>query len=745
MRPSLALRRPRNWPLLVGGAIVLLVLFVALFGPSIAPRDPLERRLAMPVGERFFPAPAPPFLTWEYPLGTDGAGRDVFSRILWGVRPTLLLVALAAAIRLLLGVTIGLVAGFSRGWAGRMAQSAIDAALAVPTLIAALIIIALLGLQGGLVVFLVGLALTGWGETARLVAEQTSLLREQPFIQAARAMGASSFHVLVKHTLRHITPLLGMLLAFEISATLLVTATLGFLGYFIGGGIVYQLDDTVVGRFTESPELGQMLGTITITLSRPWLLLTMGTTVFIIILGFTLLGEGLRRQVQHERQPGPLARMLLPLLLRLEERLLVATGRWQRGPVLAGVALLALIAFGSTGGLLWAQLSPPPLPSVAQVELPPTPGGHGWSGATGGPFGTRFVANPQLTEEPAQLWVLESPDANYTGGPAVAADGTIYITTDAPALHMINPDGSTRQEIELTDMPVGTPALSADGTIYLTTMNGALLAYAPDGSVRWQFQGPREATSGPVVGPDGTIVYTAVNQVQAVTADGQGRWISGAFRGFSELTPVFEPSGRYVFLDSNAFRLSDGALVTLPVPPAPSQAQQQGVAGGFQPSTYFVGTDGRSYYRYGNDLIPLQFTSEGIVMGTWTGHRSSLFLQPVSLGMTPDGLYWRFTTSDFNPSMLTWNDSQGAIRSEVDGLDSNGQVIGMDAANTAYICTSQPSNLRCDAIALSEAAGGPGQKLWQVTFEDDSRLRGGALTEGRLYVANERTLVAFGK
>jgi hypothetical protein len=122
------IRRPRNWPLWFGAAIVALVVFVAVAGPWLAPRDPMARVAAIDAGERWIGPPYPIF-TPGFWLGSDNAGRDLLSRVLWAVRPTMLLVTIIALIRLTLGMAIGLVAGFAgRRWQ-RGADMAVRAAL----------------------------------------------------------------------------------------------------------------------------------------------------------------------------------------------------------------------------------------------------------------------------------------------------------------------------------------------------------------------------------------------------------------------------------------------------------------------------------------------------------------------------------------------------------------------------------------------------------------------------------------
>jgi ABC-type dipeptide/oligopeptide/nickel transport system permease subunit len=250
-----------NWPLAIGSLLVLLLLLLAVKGPDWAPRDPMQENYTLPVNGQIVRPPYPPFEVEGFPLGTDGFGRDILSRLMWAVRPTLILVTTVAVVRLALGIIYGLAVGWSTGLFGRALDSILSLALSIPVLIVALIGIAAVGIERGLIAFIVGLALTGWAETARLVGEQTRTIKNQSYVEAAQAMGASDLRILFNHILRQVAPLVWMLMAFEVSSTLLVVAELGFLGYYIGGGVWIEVTDFNAVNTTGLPELGQMLAT----------------------------------------------------------------------------------------------------------------------------------------------------------------------------------------------------------------------------------------------------------------------------------------------------------------------------------------------------------------------------------------------------------------------------------------------------------------------------------------------------
>jgi ABC-type dipeptide/oligopeptide/nickel transport system permease subunit len=261
-------------------------------------------------GQIVIPArtPVPPF-RWPdlFLLGTDQVGRDLLSRILWGVRPTLLLCVGVVAVRMLIGLPLGLLAGWTANWSTRLIDVAIGLCLSVPTLVFAVAVASFLGLAKGLVVFIVALCVTGWADTATFIRGRTLSLKQRPFIESARATGLTSRRILGRYVLPQLWPVLPSLIAFELSSVLLLVTELGFLGIYIGGGFMYEV---AKGGSLDSwdilgagyPELGQMLSKVWAKLiMTPWEPLIVGTVVFVMIFAFNLLGEGLRRHMDITR------------------------------------------------------------------------------------------------------------------------------------------------------------------------------------------------------------------------------------------------------------------------------------------------------------------------------------------------------------------------------------------------------------------------------------------------------------
>ncbi len=294
-----------NIHLLIGLVVVGMLLFVALFGSRLAPRDPMESKFLWQASDgKFFTPPFDPFEFPEFPLGTDSVGRDTLSRLLWGVRPTLILAASIALGRLILGTFLGIMEGwFSKSFVGRISASLTQAAISFPLLILAIVVLQIIGMRGAgtLGPFILALNLTGWANIAQSVSERVRVMKSELYIEASRALGAGNIHIIWKHVVPQVRNLLLILLSFEMGATLLQLAELGFLGFYLGGGAFRDVPDPASTGFIQvlipgHPELGQMLsaGWDNFFLA-PWMAVWAGTAFFLAVFGFMTLGEGLKR------------------------------------------------------------------------------------------------------------------------------------------------------------------------------------------------------------------------------------------------------------------------------------------------------------------------------------------------------------------------------------------------------------------------------------------------------------------
>lgn len=713
---------PANWPLRIGLLLVALTLLAAFLGPLLALHDPLERISALRVGTAWI-GPPYPLGTPGFLLGSDAAGRDLFSRLLWAIRPTLMMVAMVASVRLGLGLLIGLMAGWLRGGVGRLMDGLITGASAAPVLVVALAAIAFVGIQRGLVAFIVGLCLTGWAETARQVESRTRSVRAEPYIDAARSLGASESRLLFYHTLRHILPLLGMLLAVEVSSVLMATAGLGFLGYYIGGGVWVTVDDFVARNAAGLPELGQMLATSLEQILHPWPMLVVGGVVVTMILGFSLTGEGLRRRLQGETGGRVAAsdRFFDWASSRLADRRRPAARNRDRRWIWGILGACLLVVAGIFG---WRALGPKESPADAPaIFTVAPPGGHPWASARHDAFGTLTLdASGPLTA--TLLWEFRD-ESGFSGPPVVAADGTIFVTTTGGVLHGLSADGQVQWSQSLAGAGVGAPALGPDGTIYVADHERGLSAYAPDGSLGWRVElAGRRPTSGPIVSAQNVVYITQGDRVQAVDADGQPLWQSPPIEGYTEEAPRLNGDGTLILLMTDAFTVADGTPMTL-LPPVDS-------AQIFMSPRYITGADGQGYRVVGTTAVQWQITAEGVqsvARVAWQLEGYDVFL-PTDTGVTADGLFWLFYGSPYTDTRMVWVERNSSVRKNLAMPLRDSRLIGVDGADNAYICAT----IATVCYGLSYRQDAP---LWSVRLPSGGTGIMGALTPDRLYLTTE--------
>jgi peptide/nickel transport system permease protein len=737
--------KTRNLPLLLGSALLLLVLVLAVFGPLVAPHDPLETNSIARVNGEWVRLPYPPFAVPGFPLGSDSQGRDMLSRLLWGVRPTVILLSIASLIRLLIGATVGMAAGWSTGRTERALEWLISAALAVPAIIVALAVITAVGIQKGLPAFLLGLCATGWADTARVVSEQTRGLKQQPFVESARAMGATGMESVLRHLLRHVTPMLSMLLAFEAGATLMAIAALGFLGYYLGGAFWVEVTDFRQQAISGLPELGQMLSS-SWQIFKPWATFATGTVVFIAILGFNLLGEGLRRQLSLGElgRRSAASRAIGAIGSWVEETLLVpdSQARRRRRALGVGGAVLAvtliLLVWKPWQGSVRANQSGAMSPELAVA------GGHLWGEERRDPYGTAAV---RVTEAPPPTvrWFLQD-ESGFVGSPVVDKDGNVYAVSTGKTLYSIDPAGKLRWASQLPAKPAGTPALGPAaangglGAIYVTDQPGGVSAYTFDGGYLWRAASAskRRASSGPVVGPDGTIYYSAVDRVEAVNPDGTPKWTSGRFVGSGDLAPRLHPDGTVLFEVDNAIDAATGKILDY------SALVRAGMAG--MNAEYLTGGDGRSYVREGHSLMSWIAASDGPkVTGkrNWTYQTSTVYL-PFDSGVSPIGTTTLIYGSKYDDLRVVQLAADGSLVTNLHWGQKNPKLVATDLADRAYVCGSSNEGMaECIGVRPSEN-GEPG---WRVKLEKGGmKPTGAALIPGRLYVNTEEGwLYAIGK
>jgi len=686
-----------------GAWIMALVVFMALAAPWIAPHDPLARASIARDGAGSYIGPPFPPGTPGHWLGSDRFGRDTLSRIVWGARPTLLLAGLVALLRLALGVLIGVGAGWSRGVAGSLARAMVALASAAPALLVALVVITLLGIERGLVVFILGLSLTGWSGTAHLVAAHVRVISQQPYIVAGRALGASGGRLLARHIPRQVAPLIGGLLAIELASTLTLVASSGFLGYFIGGGawIVLSGDaNPVAARTSEWPEWGQMLAGALERSLDPWPLLIVGGVLVLAITGSNLLGTGLMAAQPTPRLPRRGWRAFEHVLLQLADA--------PRHAV-AGIAMVAALAL--CGSIWWSWSQPTVLRPIGAA--PRVPGGHAWGMTGRDPAGSRDAELPPGGPTRFRSWLVGAP---FLGDPVIAADGVVIAASQA-ALHLLDSAGTLR-DLPVPRQPVAGPAIGDDGSIILVDRAAVVWSLDRTGQTRWRVAAVTrgEATSGPLVAGDGSILFTTVDRVQAIGADGTLRWSSDVLDGPSDLMPRVGPGGELVVVQNRIIRLADGRSW-------PQQFVEP--AGEFRDPQLFVGADGTLARRVADsiEIWQLRDGEPAVVSQRRWPSASATIAFPTQAGLSRGGIAWLLYGAGAGEARMVWLMADGTSVQQATGLRA-AQLIAIAPDGAALLCGQYRAAAAC---AVLERGG----TRWREPLGVPGMVVGGAVADSR--------------
>lgn len=258
----------RNVNFVVGFLMILSLILVAIFAQQIAPYDYDE-----PHKQDRLQAPNSTYL-----FGTDDFGRDMFSKVIYGTRITLWVALLGTSIQLFLGVVIGLLCGYFGGWVDRVLLFITDVTWCVPGTILALAVVTVLG--KGLTNSIIAISLVGWAGYARTVRAKTMSLRTMAFVETGRAFGESSLSLMFRYILPNIVPSLIVLISNNLPGTIMATTTLSFLG---------------LGSQPPSPDWGLAISQGMNYVHRAqWLSIFPGLALVYTVLGFNILGEGMR-------------------------------------------------------------------------------------------------------------------------------------------------------------------------------------------------------------------------------------------------------------------------------------------------------------------------------------------------------------------------------------------------------------------------------------------------------------------
>jgi len=261
-------RLKRRKSAMVGLAVMVVLVLVAVFAPLIAPFDPAQ--------QGWTSVRKPP--SAQHWFGTDESGRDLFSRVVYGARASLMAGVVSVSIALGFGVPIGLLAGYRGGWLDAVISRITDAMLACPFLILAIALAAFLG--PSLTNAMIAIGITVTPIFVRLTRGQVLVVKVEDYVEAARAVGNPGLRIAVRHILPNILPALLVQATLTIATAIIAEASLSFLG---------------LGQQPPAPSWGSMLNTAQRFLTNaPWMAVWPGLAIFLAVLSFNLLGDGLR-------------------------------------------------------------------------------------------------------------------------------------------------------------------------------------------------------------------------------------------------------------------------------------------------------------------------------------------------------------------------------------------------------------------------------------------------------------------
>ncbi|MDE3102740.1 MAG: ABC transporter permease [Chloroflexota bacterium] len=274
----------RNKAAMVGLAIIILVGLAAIFAPFIAPWDPILQHPDRNTYDPFWGSPQ--YIDHRFILGTDQLGRDILSRLIYSARVSMIIGFVPVTLIFVIGVSVGMVAGYAGGWTDQILMRVTDIVYAFPDLLFLLIIMATLRgtdvgkFGGGLPLMFVAIAIVNWVGMARLMRGQVLSLKEKEFVEAARCIGATPSRILIRHLFPNALAPAIVAVSFAIPSAMLTEATLSFLG---------------IGVIPPTPTWGVMINEgFAVFTTSPWPVVFPALCIAVVMLSFTFLGDGLR-------------------------------------------------------------------------------------------------------------------------------------------------------------------------------------------------------------------------------------------------------------------------------------------------------------------------------------------------------------------------------------------------------------------------------------------------------------------
>ncbi len=259
----------------IGGGFILFLILLALGAPWIAPKDPLEQDVILGATPPFWMNGAEP----GHWLGTDDLGRDALSRVIYGARVALTVAFVAATLAAVVGAFLGLVAGWRGGWVDVVVSRAVEIWMAFPPVLLSILLVAVVGAGVGSVI--IAIAIIDWTRFCRVVRAETINQASADYVTAARAVGFSRTRILLREIFPNVLPVLIALMSLEMGIAVIVEAILSFVGLSVS---------------SDTPTWGGMIAQGRQLMHQGWwILATPLVMLFLTVLAFNLLGEGLRR------------------------------------------------------------------------------------------------------------------------------------------------------------------------------------------------------------------------------------------------------------------------------------------------------------------------------------------------------------------------------------------------------------------------------------------------------------------
>jgi dipeptide transport system permease protein len=269
--------RRRNKRIFFGAAVIALLIVVAVAAPLLAPQDPLEQDILNNFAPPFWSVNAVP----GFVLGTDGLGRDILSRLIYGARVALTVALVAATLAAAVGTLLGLVAGYYGGLLDAVVSRLVDVWMSFPPVLLSVVLAAVVG--AGLEAVILAIVFVDWTRFCRVVRAEVLVQREQDYITAAASIGLSRGRVLWVEILPNLVPTLLVLLTLEMGIAVIVEAILSFVGLSVA---------------SDAPTWGGLIQEGRLNVNQAWWLMALPTLCIIVtVLGFNALGDGLRERL----------------------------------------------------------------------------------------------------------------------------------------------------------------------------------------------------------------------------------------------------------------------------------------------------------------------------------------------------------------------------------------------------------------------------------------------------------------